>query len=222
MELKALRRLSLSMILISTQIQLQPIFQHLTAAFNRKSTFPCLKLDTAAETMTTKSDEKKTNFMAFSWLYFLRKNCFVYEFAIHKSFFSLVLLSLCSFCFFLISENNVFCVKIAEEHRVVKFILVFVTASSSALFNFSPTFLFLLLSPPHQQYSGTNAEFTKADAVIFRSDIYNLTSGRKEHNFKRTLKYDSKWLDSKYKISSSISSHLFESQSAIIEIESLL
>lgn len=49
-----------------------------------------------------------------------------------------------------------------------------------------------------QQYSGTNAEFTKADTVIFRSDIYNLTSGRKEHNFKRTLKYDSKWLDSEY------------------------
>ncbi|CAO1348813.1 unnamed protein product [Diamesa serratosioi] len=44
-------------------------------------------------------------------------------------------------------------------------------------------------------YSGTNAEFTKADAVIFRSDIYNVTSGRKEFNFKRTLKYDSKWLD---------------------------
>lgn len=44
-------------------------------------------------------------------------------------------------------------------------------------------------------YSGTNAEFTKADAVIFRSDIYNMTSGKKEYNFKRTLKYDSKWLD---------------------------
>jgi hypothetical protein len=49
------------------------------------------------------------------------------------------------------------------------------------------------------QYSGTNAEFTKADAVIFRTDIYNMTSGRKEHNFKRTLKYDSKWLDSEYR-----------------------
>lgn len=33
-------------------------------------------------------------------------------------------------------------------------------------------------------------------SVIFRTDIYNLTSGRKEYNFKRTLKYDSKWLDS--------------------------
>lgn len=49
-----------------------------------------------------------------------------------------------------------------------------------------------------QQYSGTNAEFTKADTVIFRTDLYNMTTGRKEYNFKRTLKYDSKWLDSKY------------------------
>lgn len=48
------------------------------------------------------------------------------------------------------------------------------------------------------QYSGTNAEFTKADTVIFRTDLYNMTTGRKEYNFKRTLKYDSKWLDSKY------------------------
>lgn len=47
------------------------------------------------------------------------------------------------------------------------------------------------------QYSGTNAEFTKADAVIFRTDLYNISSGRKEYNFKRTIKYDSKWLDSK-------------------------
>ncbi|XP_075210954.1 semaphorin 2a [Lycorma delicatula] len=44
-------------------------------------------------------------------------------------------------------------------------------------------------------YSGTNAEFTKADAVIFRTDLHNLTSGRREYTFKRTLKYDSKWLD---------------------------
>ncbi|XP_063698787.1 semaphorin-2A isoform X2 [Culicoides brevitarsis] len=44
-------------------------------------------------------------------------------------------------------------------------------------------------------YSGTNAEFTKADTVIFRTDLYNMTSGRKEYNFRRTLKYDSKWLD---------------------------
>lgn len=47
-------------------------------------------------------------------------------------------------------------------------------------------------------YSGTNAEFTKADTVIFRTDLYNLTTGRKEFSFKRTLKYDSKWLDSKF------------------------
>lgn len=46
-------------------------------------------------------------------------------------------------------------------------------------------------------YSGTNAEFTKADTVIFRTDLHNLTTGRKEYSFKRTLKYDSKWLDSK-------------------------
>lgn len=46
-------------------------------------------------------------------------------------------------------------------------------------------------------YSGTNAEFTKADTVIFRTDLHNLTTGRKEFTFKRTLKYDSKWLDSK-------------------------
>ncbi|KAG8282640.1 Semaphorin-2A [Homalodisca vitripennis] len=44
-------------------------------------------------------------------------------------------------------------------------------------------------------YSGTNAEFTKADAVIFRTDLHNLTTGRREFSFKRTLKYDSKWLD---------------------------
>lgn len=47
-------------------------------------------------------------------------------------------------------------------------------------------------------YSGTNAEFTKADTVIFRTDLYNLTTGRKAFSFKRTLKYDSKWLDSEY------------------------
>lgn len=49
------------------------------------------------------------------------------------------------------------------------------------------------------QYSGTNAEFTKADTVIFRTDLYNMSSGKKEYNFKRTLKYDSIWLDSKYR-----------------------
>ncbi|CAH1636857.1 unnamed protein product [Spodoptera littoralis] len=50
-------------------------------------------------------------------------------------------------------------------------------------------------------YSGTNAEFTKADTVIFRTDLHNLTTGRREFAFKRTLKYDSKWLDkSIYKV----------------------
>ncbi|XP_050076177.1 semaphorin-2A-like [Anopheles maculipalpis] len=44
-------------------------------------------------------------------------------------------------------------------------------------------------------YSGTNAEFTKADTVIFRADLYEMSSGKKMYNFKRTLKYDSKWLD---------------------------
>ncbi|KAL5285645.1 Sema-2a.2 family protein [Megaselia abdita] len=44
-------------------------------------------------------------------------------------------------------------------------------------------------------YSGTNAEFTKADSVIFRPDLYNSTTMRMTHRFKRTLKYDSKWLD---------------------------
>lgn len=57
--------------------------------------------------------------------------------------------------------------------------------------------------------------------MIFRSDIYNLTSGRKEHNFKRTLKYDSKWLDSEYKIDNFTFDWIFlEVHFAIIEIES--
>lgn len=47
-------------------------------------------------------------------------------------------------------------------------------------------------------YSGTVAEFTKADTVIFRADLYNFTTKRREFPFKRTIKYDSKWLDSKY------------------------
>ncbi len=44
-------------------------------------------------------------------------------------------------------------------------------------------------------YSGTNAEFTKADAVIFRSDIFDEVSGRREFTFIRTSKYDSHTLD---------------------------
>ncbi|KAI8440221.1 hypothetical protein MSG28_001601 [Choristoneura fumiferana] len=44
-------------------------------------------------------------------------------------------------------------------------------------------------------YAGTNAEFTKADPVIFRNDLFDFRTGQKKFNFKRTLKYDSKWLD---------------------------
>jgi hypothetical protein len=44
-------------------------------------------------------------------------------------------------------------------------------------------------------YSGTNAEFTKADAVIFRGDIFDTATGRREYTFKRTIKYDSHMLD---------------------------
>lgn len=46
-------------------------------------------------------------------------------------------------------------------------------------------------------YSGSVADFTKADSVIFRTDLYNQTTGTLVHPFKRTIKYDSKWLDSK-------------------------
>ncbi len=49
-------------------------------------------------------------------------------------------------------------------------------------------------------YSGSVAEFTKADTVIFRTDLYNLTTGQKVQPFKRTVKYDSKWLDSQFTI----------------------
>lgn len=44
-------------------------------------------------------------------------------------------------------------------------------------------------------YSATNAEFTKADTVIFRTDLFDLTTGRREYSFKRTIKYDSHMLD---------------------------
>ena len=44
-------------------------------------------------------------------------------------------------------------------------------------------------------YSGTNAEFTKADTVIFRGDIFEVKTGRREYSFKRTIKYDSHMLD---------------------------
>ncbi|KAF0311627.1 Semaphorin-2A [Amphibalanus amphitrite] len=50
-------------------------------------------------------------------------------------------------------------------------------------------------------YSGTVAEFTKADNVIFRTDLYDTVTKRKKYLFKRTIKYDSKWLDkSVYKV----------------------
>ncbi|XP_076333624.1 semaphorin-2A-like isoform X2 [Tachypleus tridentatus] len=44
-------------------------------------------------------------------------------------------------------------------------------------------------------YSGTVAEFTKADAVIFRTDLFDASTGRRMYPFSRTIKYDSKWLD---------------------------
>lgn len=44
-------------------------------------------------------------------------------------------------------------------------------------------------------YSGTVAEFTKADTVIFRSALFNRTTHEQEEFFMRTLKYDSMWLD---------------------------
>ncbi|XP_075679801.1 semaphorin 2a isoform X2 [Dermatophagoides pteronyssinus] len=44
-------------------------------------------------------------------------------------------------------------------------------------------------------YSGSVAEFTKADTVIFRTDLYNSTTMQRIYPFKRTIKYDSKWLD---------------------------
>jgi len=44
-------------------------------------------------------------------------------------------------------------------------------------------------------YSGTNAEFTKADSVIFRTDLLNPKTGAREYNYKRTIKYDSHMLD---------------------------
>lgn len=47
-------------------------------------------------------------------------------------------------------------------------------------------------------YSGSVAEFTKADTVIFRTDLYNSTTMQRIYPFKRTIKYDSKWLDSKF------------------------
>ena len=39
-------------------------------------------------------------------------------------------------------------------------------------------------------YSGTNADFTKSDALIFRTDLYNPITGRRAYDFKRTPMYD--------------------------------
>lgn len=47
-------------------------------------------------------------------------------------------------------------------------------------------------------YTGTATDINKADPLIFRTELYNQTSGFKIHEAKRTTKYDSKWLDSKY------------------------
>ena len=47
-------------------------------------------------------------------------------------------------------------------------------------------------------YSGTYTDFIKADPLIFRTELYNQT-GHKIHDAKRTVKHDSKWLDSEYR-----------------------
>jgi len=44
-------------------------------------------------------------------------------------------------------------------------------------------------------YSGSVAEFTRADSVVFRTNLYNFTDGKELYPFLRTVKYDSKWLD---------------------------
>lgn len=44
-------------------------------------------------------------------------------------------------------------------------------------------------------YTGSATDFNKADPLIFRTELYNQTSGVKIHEAKRTTKYDSKWLD---------------------------
>lgn len=46
-------------------------------------------------------------------------------------------------------------------------------------------------------YTGTATDFNKADPLIFRTELYNQTTGQKVHEAKRTTKYDSKVLDSK-------------------------
>lgn len=46
-------------------------------------------------------------------------------------------------------------------------------------------------------YSGTSADFTKTDQLIFRPDLYDSQTSKFKYNYLRTLKFDSKWLDSK-------------------------
>lgn len=45
-------------------------------------------------------------------------------------------------------------------------------------------------------YTGTTSDSQRTDPLIFRTELYNRTSGQKIHEAKRTTKYDSKWLDS--------------------------
>ena len=39
-------------------------------------------------------------------------------------------------------------------------------------------------------YSGTNADFEKSDALIYRTDLYDPITGHRAYNFKRTVRYD--------------------------------
>lgn len=122
---------------------------------------------------TPPSGRMETNFMAFAWLFLvLKENCFVYELARHK-------MRRRSDA----SKSTISC------------------DSSSSAVNFSLTHFIQILSRSHSnsQYSGTNADLSKADSVIFRSDIFNSDTGKKEYPFRRTLRYDSKWLDSEYR-----------------------
>lgn len=48
-------------------------------------------------------------------------------------------------------------------------------------------------------YTGTTLDFAKTDSLIFRTELYNQTTGVKIHEAKRTTKYDSKLLDSEYR-----------------------
>lgn len=47
-------------------------------------------------------------------------------------------------------------------------------------------------------YTGTATDFNKADPLIFRTDLYNQTSGQKIQDARRTTKFDSKVLDSEF------------------------